>query len=147
MPIQSRMTVAQVMTQRVIALGPGDGLLHARETMDEAGVRHMPVVDAQGRLVGIVSDRDVHRAIDLMRTAEGRRGQGSIGDVMHRDVRTVRPGDSAAEAAALMIERKIGALPVVDEDERLVGIVTETDFLVVAQQALLGLEPAARAEA
>jgi CBS domain-containing protein len=65
---------------------------------------------------------------------------------MTRGVRIVRPSTPAAEAAALMIELKIGALPVIGEGEQLVGVITETDFLAVAHQALSGM-PLDRARA
>jgi len=66
---------------------------------------------------------------------------------MRTDVLKVPPEIPAHEAAAMMIEHKIGMLPVVENDGQLVGIVTETDFLEVAREALLGVEPALRARA
>jgi CBS domain-containing protein len=61
-----------------------------------------------------------------------------LADVMSREVHTVQPETPAHEAAELMIERRIGALPVVDEQRRLLGIVTDMDFLTVARNALQG---------
>jgi CBS domain-containing protein len=59
-------------------------------------------------------------------------------------VRTVAPGTSAAEAASLMVEHKISCLPVVGDDQQIVGIITETDFVRIAEQALLGVDVARR---
>ncbi len=139
--------VSRLMKTHVVALSPSETLATALARMVEAGVRHLPLVDRNGHLVGVVSQRDVLRAIDVMRTAEGKRSQLRVGDVMQREVYKVTPELPAHEAAAMMIEHKIGMLPVVDGKDRVVGIVTETDFLEVAREALLGVVPSQRASA
>lgn len=141
------MTVARLMKRNVLSLPVSANLDTAAACMEEAGIRHLPIVDAKGLLVGVVSQRDVSRARDVVRTAEGRRQQLRVGDIMRTDVLKVAPELPAHEAAALMIEHKFGMLPVVESDGRMVGIVTETDFLEVAREALAGLEPSQRAQA
>jgi CBS domain-containing protein len=97
--------------------------------MKLADVRHIPVVGPKNRLVGILSNRD------LLRSIGGPRGR-SIGDIMTRRVHTVRASDPARRAVDILLEHKIGCLPVLGDDEQLVGIVTETDFLRVARDSL-----------
>lgn len=128
-----KQTVEDFMRTAVITLHVGDTLAMAREQMAIAEIRHLPVVDEHNRVVGIVSDRDLRAA---------GRAKKRIGDVMRHPVRTVRPSTPAYEAASLLLEHKIGSLPVIAADEQLVGIVTESDFLAVAREALGG-QPAA----
>ena len=141
------MTVARLMKNQVVSLPVTANLEMAAGGMEEARIRHLPIVDARGRLVGVVSERDVSRARDVVHAAEGRRQSLRLGDIMRTDVLKAPPELPAHEAAAMMIEHKIGMLPVVENDGRLVGILTDTDFLEVAREALLGVEPALRARA
>lgn len=126
------LTVSDLMTSGPICVSPRVTVARAMSTMQRSDVRHLPVVDARKKLVGIVSDRD------LLRWQRADRAEAKVGDVMSADLATVRPGTLAREATGLLLDRKIGALPVVDDDDRLVGIVTETDFLRVAHEALGG---------
>lgn len=111
------------------------------EIMRTRKVRHVPVIDARERLVGIVTDRDLRQVIFDPAMQERRRGRARalellpVRQVMTWGVLTVRPTTDLREAARLMHERKIGALPVVD-DNRVVGILTESDVLLVLEQAL-----------
>ena len=98
-----------------------------------AGIRHFPVVDDRGHLVGVVSDRDLLRAfghVDAKRV--------KIADVMTTDVVTVPDYLQAAEAADILLERKIDCLPVVGDDGRLLGLISATDFLELARRLLTG---------
>jgi acetoin utilization protein AcuB len=101
----------------------------------------LPVVDHGGRLVGIVTDRDL-RQVTFALALQRRLPKLSdalktltVQEVMTRGVVTVRPSAEIREAARLMYERKIGALPVVDGD-RIVGILTESDVLRALQSVL-----------
>jgi len=122
------------MTDRVFTLGPGDSLVALEDLMDARRVRHVPIVDREGDLVGLVTDRDLARRVlgrldempmsverDLLR---GRRVQ----EIMTTEPETVEPDTSLKEAAAILLENKIGCLPVV-EGIHLVGILTEADFV------------------
>ena len=123
-------SIESLMSTAVLTVKDTDTLAAASERMEAAGIRHLPVSDAHNHVVGIVSNRDL--------AAAGRKSKTKrVGQVMSRDVMTVRPGDPADKAVALMIEHKIGSLPVVDEQETLIGIVTETDFLQIAYRALV----------
>lgn len=130
--MRKRLSVEDLMSTAVIALHASDTVGRVREEMAIAEIRHIPVIDDKNHVIGIVSNRDLHRAAQA-------HAPRRVADVMTRQPCTVRPSTPAAEAAAIMIERKIGSLPVVGDDEQLVGVITETDFLAVAHQALSGL--------
>ncbi len=122
-------TVEDVMTTALTTVHP-DQLIEAAELeMKLANVRHIPVVGAHNQLVGILSNRD------LLRSLGGPRGR-AIGDIMTRRVHTVRASDPASRAVDLLLEYKIGCVPVLGDEDQLVGIVTETDFLRIARESL-----------
>lgn len=126
--------VGDRMTQPVVTIARTATVETAWKTMKARKIRHLPVVDADGRLVGIVTDRDLRQVVfdpalherlaDLADTL----GRLTVDRVMTSAAISVRPGTEIREAARLMHERKIGALPVVEGD-RVVGILTETDVL------------------
>lgn len=128
-----KLRVEEMMTPGVIALHEDDTVAIADEQMRLADIRHIPVVDGQNHVVGIVSNRDIYKVLGTPDAAKKR-----IAEIMSRDVLTVAPEAPAFRAAEIMLDNKIGALPVVSEDEVLIGIVTETDFLSVAHNALQG---------
>jgi len=135
------MLVRDLMTPEVVTLEADESLLLADDVMRLARIRHLPVVD-RGRLVGLVSHRDMLRAsvsslAGLSRTEEASiKGAIPVREVMKREVRTVRPDDTARAACELILEWKLGCLPVVDGDGRLVGILTEADFVELARRYL-----------
>ena len=98
-----------------------------------ADVRHLLVLDAAGRLAGIVSRGDVMRALQ-------REGHHPIREYMTRRVFTVRADAPAVEALDLLIARGVGAIPVIDADDKPVGIVSEVDFLQIARRALSAVQ-------
>lgn len=113
----------------------------AVEMMRSRKIRHLPVVDRGGRLVGIVTDRDLRQVVfrpsiqEWLGSSADRLGALTVADVMTRGVITVRPGAEIREAARLMHEQKVGALPVVDDD-KVVGILTEHDVLGAFERIL-----------
>jgi len=111
----------------------------AWELMRSRGIRHLPVLDVHGRLVGIVTDRDLRQLVfdpRLRARVAGPAGEDvPVGAVMTRGVITTRTTASILDAARLMHERKIGALPVVEGDD-VVGIFTETDALAALVEML-----------
>ena len=131
------MRVAELMTTDVLTLNEDDNLDLAHMEMSLARVRHLPVV-RRGRLVGLVTHRDIlkamcsvfadidaHEQSDLL-------AEVSVHEIMSQGVRTIDPEAEAAEAGRLMLEGKIGCLPVVADGDRLVGIITEADFVELA---------------
>ena len=129
------------MSSAVISMKETDTIRGAEWEMNTAEIRHIPVVDQRNHVIGVISNRDLARAV-------GKAGNQPtpVAGIMSRAVLTVRPTTPAHEAAAMMLEHKIGCLPVVGDDEQLVGIITESDFLRVAEKALRGAEIARSSE-
>ena len=123
--------VTDLMSTAVLSVKESELLPAADETMKMADVRHLPVVDRHAHVVGVLSNRDVMAALG----AHGRKPK-RVAEVMTRKVLTIHPNKLAREAAALMLQYKIGSLPVVDDEQQLVGVITETDLLRVAHLAL-----------
>ncbi len=132
-PVRAGMTVADLMATAVHTARESDTIRDVHATMRVSRIRHMPVLDDRGDLVGVVSDRDL-----FLGWARG--PQTRISEVMTRHLHWVHPSTSARDAAARMLHDKIGCLPVIDESRQLVGIVTETDFVEVAHRALTLLQ-------
>jgi CBS domain-containing membrane protein len=127
------LTVADLMTERVYSLKPEDSLRAVQELMWEHDVRHVPIVDQAGDLVGVVSQRDLARATDgtatLPLSSRNDLLRGTrVAAVMTEDVATAEPTDDIRTAAQTMFDNKYGCLPVV-AGRRLVGILTESDFV------------------
>lgn len=126
--------VRDLMTSKVFAVRADDDLSTVRELMVERDVRHVPVVDDEGNLVGLVSQRDLLRnslieqpgVPDYIEDAVLERVV--VGEVMTSFVDRVTAELDLREAAQLMFENKYGCLPVTEGD-RLVGILTESDFV------------------
>ena len=125
------MLISRLMTNGPATVSSNDSLQTAAMLMEKGGFRRVPVVDG-GKLVGIVSDRDV-------RAHSGYLELTKVTAAMTSDPKTVTPKMSVEDAARLMIEHKIGGLPVV-ENGKLVGILTATDIL----RAFLKVEAAAQ---
>lgn len=127
------MKVKDCMSPNPVVLSPEDTLRKARETISRLNLRRFPVIE-NGRLVGIVTDRDVRQADISSAVVQERRYVEYILDriqvrgIMTPDPITVTPDTPLEEAARLILEHKIGGLPVVEGD-RLVGIITETDLI------------------
>jgi CBS domain-containing protein len=121
------------MSDNAVSISADDTLRIVHDIMELGRVRHLPVVRC-GRLVGVVSQRDLFHAslsnvIGLPRSDQEVFLEGvKIGEVMSAPPISISPDSLVRDAAALMAERKIGCLPVVD-NEKVIGILTETDLL------------------
>ena len=130
------MRVSELMSRNVVTIGSEHSCLEAVSRMHGTRVRHLPVVSAGGGLIGIVTDRDLRHhlfaprvlkdvgtiAVDIILKAV------PVKDVMSSPVMSVHAKADFVEAARIMLEDKIGSLPVV-EGGKVVGIITETDVL------------------
>jgi acetoin utilization protein AcuB len=114
------MIVGRHMSKNPIVIGPDDYLSTAREKMNSAGFRRLPVVK-DGKLIAIVTDRDLRQHAGFLEKTK-------VNAAMTETLVTVSPNDTVEKAAQLMLKHKIGGLPVVDED-KLVGIITVSDLL------------------
>lgn len=124
--------VIDVMTKNPLSISPAETVAQAEELMAENKIRQLPVVEDH-TLVGIVTDRDLRSFLSgplLSAPAERERALNtSIGDMMTTEPLTLAPDDKLQDAVELLIEEKIGGVPVVDASEGLVGIVTYIDLL------------------
>jgi len=114
------MIVGKHMTRNPAVIGPDDSLSSAQEKMRSGDFRRLPVV-LNGRLIGIVTDRDLRRCMGLLEKVK-------VNAVMTEILVTVSPNDTIEKAAQLMLMHKIGGLPVVEEN-KLVGVITTSDLL------------------
>lgn len=126
--------VRDLMTEHVFTLRASDDLEALYELMDAHHIRHVPVVDRDGDLVGLVTQRDLARSalgtqdVLPLSTQQEILRRRSVREIMATEIETVEPDESLAVAGGMLLENKIGCLPVV-EGEHLVGILTESDFV------------------
>jgi len=133
------MLVREYMTTKVFTVRFDKKLIAVREIMTWAHIRHVPVVNASGGLVGLISHRDLlHAAISSVTAAPEVERVRHLADVpivqvMKTDVQTIGPEDSIRNAALLMRQAKIGCLPVV-ANGKLVGIITGFDLVGIVEK-------------
>ena len=130
------MFVSRSMTRRVVTVDPHTSVFEAQELMSQHRVRHLPVVEEGDKLIGIVSDRDIRSALpfhcfkDGISAEEKGKLEGlKVKDIMTREVFTISPGFTIQDALLMIQNAKVGALPVVDEEGRLKGILSVRDLL------------------
>jgi acetoin utilization protein AcuB len=145
------MLVRDCMKRDVIFVSPDDTLATALVLTRKHRVRHLPVLLESRVLVGIVSDRDIRLAMPSPLTVpDAERAdyleRTAIGAVMTRGVISVGPDEPVEDAAKLLFHHRIGSLPVVGADDRLLGIVTETDVVHIFVRLLGVAEPSSRIE-
>ena len=136
------MKVKDLMRTNVVTLHFNDSLNVAGDIMEMGRIRHLPVVDAKNRVVGIVTQRDLYKAaissvLQFDRSKEQEwLGKIRVSDVMTQEVTTISPEAGVVEAVDKMVTAKIGSLPVTDTEGKLVGLLTETDCLRCFQDLL-----------
>ena len=133
------MKVEELMTTQVFTVEPNDMIDRVFFLIHYEKVRHLPVVE-KGKVIGMVSDRDMYKALGPKSNSKAIEANKSgnelhvipkkVQNIMRRGVISVSPVTLVSDAAALMADKKIGALPVID-NESLVGILSSTDILTV----------------
>ena len=132
--------VRDVMTKDVATLDRNEKLAVAEDVMRLGRIRHLPIVDDDGALAGIVSQRDLFHSGLLRALGYGTHAKDRalellvLKEAMKTEVVTVTPSAPLVEAAKIMLERKIGCV-VVTEGKKIVGILTESDFVKLALQS------------
>ena len=134
------MRVKELMTDKVFTVEPNDMIDRVFFLIHYEKIRHLPVIE-KGKVVGMVSDRDLYKALGPKSNSNSiETTQGStelhvipkkVQNIMRRGVFTVSADTYASEAAAIMADNKIGAIPVIDDKNKLVGILSATDILRV----------------
>ena len=146
------MLVRERMTRNPVLCSPDLPVNDAFDLMKKERIRRLPVVDKNGKLVGIVSDKDLLRVSPSPATTLSAYeipyllSKVKAGDVMTKQVITVSEDTPIENAARIMVDNKIGGLPVVNENDVVVGIITETDILGVLVEVMGIREPSVRIE-
>jgi acetoin utilization protein AcuB len=144
------MHVKDRMSSPAITITPNTQFQHALELIRDHHCRRLPVVDDAGNLVGIVSEHDLLHVTPSPITSLSAwelnylHGRIHVQEIMTQDVVTTMPDTPLGDAVLLMAEHKIGGLPVVNEDDRVVGVITETDVFKAFVEMLGGGHPGAR---
>ena len=130
------MFVTQSMTKNVVTIEKDADIIEAVRKMKRHGFRHLPVIETDHQLIGIVTDRDLRSALPSSQIADIRDGGEQKGlsgikikDIMTPDPTTVSLSDTIQDALLMLQEKKVGALPVVDEQGFLKGIISVRDLL------------------
>lgn len=130
-------TIKEFMTAEPYTLSENNSLYDARKVMTERHIRHIPIIDSQNHLLGLVTQRDVLAATDSNSKQQIKSAPDAgdmdimLSDIMIRGVSVIHEMDSLRQAALFIQSHKYGCLPVVCDDI-LVGIITDSDFIAIA---------------
>lgn len=130
------MFVSRSMTRKVITVDQEANIFEAQELMTGKHIRHLPVVDKANRLIGIVTDRDIRSALpysffkeSVSETEKEKLSNLSVKDIMSKNPISISPTYTIQDALLLIQDSRVGALPVVDDDGKLTGIISVRDLL------------------
>ena len=135
--------VSDLMTRDVVTINPDADLKEAARRLSGLRISGMPVVDAENRVLGIISEADIlslagvkkgHTFKDVLRHVLGkplpvRKKGNTVGEVMSSPAITTDPDQDIRAVAAILDEKRIKRLPVVDEEDRLVGVIARADIV------------------
>jgi acetoin utilization protein AcuB len=143
-----KVSVEEVMSSPACTINVQSDMSTVEETFVKEKIRHMPVVDNDRKLVGLISQRDIYRAVAPRRFIDGtvyyREGiiidqdgyyekdslnKFILNHVMHKDPKAVTANKSLGDAVHIMVTEKLGCVPVIDKDQRVIGIITRFDIL------------------
>lgn len=131
------MLIRDWMSSSPITAKPDTSIMKAAKLMKENHFKRLPVVDDDGRLVGIVSDRDIKEASPSKATTLDMHelyyllSEIKVADIMTKKVLTVTSEDTVEKAAVIMLRENVGGLPVVDANNKVVGVITDSDIFKV----------------
>lgn len=112
----------EIMTKKMITLLESDSIFKAKETFRNNPFRHLPILNSFQKLVGIISDRDLYKGIQYTDDTQ-------LKEIMTKNVLTALENTAIRDIAFVMIKNKIHALPILDKDHEITGILTTTDIL------------------
>ncbi len=131
---KSNQKVQDIMQTNVHTLGRNDKLSIADELMQSKDIRHVPVINEEGKVCAVISQRDLYRGALLKAMGYGSHmidklfDNYAVKEAMSNELHSATPQTPVQEAASVILNQKVGCLPVLD-DGKLVGIVTKSDFL------------------
>jgi len=131
----------EIMSRNALCISMDTTVGEAIATCVDRGIRHLPVLSDDGKLVGILTDRDLRRYLSprMGTISESESDREPLSRrahlIMIRRVVTAGPETTIAEGAALLLEHRIGCLPIIDQEKQVIGIVTKSDFLRVLAQS------------
>lgn len=130
------MFVSRSMTQKVVTIDKNADILEAKDLMEQYQIRHVPVVEPDGLLIGMITDRDLRSALpstfykkDKKTAKKVAATSTKVKDIMAQNLVTLSPMDTLQDALLLIQKTLVGALPVVDEKDKLLGIISVRDLL------------------
>ncbi|WP_347549257.1 acetoin utilization AcuB family protein [Pseudalkalibacillus hwajinpoensis] len=124
------MVIEEIMNRNVFSLKESQTIADAIKVMQEKNIRHLPIVNNEEELTGIVSDRDIKDASPSILDTDPNKEvlQSPLYSIMKKEVITAHPLDFVEEISTIFYEQRISSIPIVDK-RRVIGIVTETDML------------------
>lgn len=141
--------IKKIMTTDVISLHPKDTMVKAREIFRTKNIHHIPVVDDKNKVVGIISSQDYNKlqnTFTFFKTSRSEEYNDAImksmlaGEVMIKQLAILKPEDTLKKAANYFRENRFHAIPIVDDTNKLVGIVTTFDLLNYAYNQVVASE-------
>jgi len=130
------MFVSRSMTSEVVTITGDASIFEAQEKMAQHTIRHLPVIDEENTLVGVVTDRDIRSALPYSlfndpgsKAAREKAEALKIQDIMTKDPMAISPTDTIQDALLLIQQKRVGAFPVVDDNRKLKGIISVRDLL------------------
>ena len=124
-PKEATMRVGDLMAKQATTLAPTSPVHEAIALLSDHRFRHILIAEADGRLAGVLSDRDVFRCLALQKDAS----TTTVETIMNREPSVMRPSSSPIDATRVLVHRRFNSLPVVDKDNRICGILTTTYLL------------------
>ncbi|MFZ5802892.1 MAG: HPP family protein [Candidatus Omnitrophota bacterium] len=127
--------IREIMASPAVTIHVQDPFHIVEQKFRMKGIRHLPVLDDHGKVVGLVTQRDLYRTVSPHKTESGADYDEETLDefileyVMKKEPLVLRPDDKISDAIEIMARRKFGCIPIVDDAGRSVGILTETDIL------------------
>ncbi len=133
-----RTLLKDVMVKNPIIIGADEPFYKVAELFQKYGIRHVPVVNEKKELIGLVTQRDVNAVVSPRKSDEGtyfydrsEMARLILKLVMTKDVTALRPEDTLYHASELMVHKKYGCIPIVDDKKNVVGIITAIDIIKI----------------
>lgn len=137
----NKVKLVEIMIDKMITIRMDEPFSHVEQKLREHGIRHLPVVDKDYKLIGIITQRDLFRTCPPRKDEEGKLVYDKetldsyiLEYVMTKNPVALTPSHTAADALLLMVDKKFGCIPIVDKYNTLCGIITQIDMLRIAAQ-------------